>query len=163
MLSLIPLRQPRSIRAAGAAITLLSDQPIPLTDGEDAVSGAEPFRRTLHVRHFVSRQATNNVAEYLGLVSALRVAKRQVLDLLFDGSSQKSPFSLLEMKLVIQGDSKLVIEQLQGSWQCKHPNLQPLYAEALNLIEEIRRMSPGNCRVFYEHILREYNSVADGT
>jgi probable phosphoglycerate mutase len=101
------------------------------------------------------------VAEYQGLLSALRVARKQVLDLLFDPSGKAPPLS--ELKLVIQGDSKLVIEQLLGSWKCRHPNLQPLHAEAVNLIEDFRRMSPGKCRVVYEHILREYNSLADGT
>ena len=53
-------------------------------------------------------RATNNVAEYCGLVAGLQAA----LDL--DASAQ------VEVRM----DSKLVVEQMSGRWKVKHPDMQ---------------------------------------
>ena len=59
---------------------------------------------------------TNNVAEYVGLVIGLKMALAAGL-----------------LELVVEGDSKLVIEQVFGNWKCRHPNILPLFEEALAL------------------------------
>ncbi len=59
-------------------------------------------------------EATNNVAEYAGLIAGLRLA----LD--------HAPGARIEVRM----DSKLVVEQMKGAWKVKHPGLQPLHAEA---------------------------------
>ena len=58
--------------------------------------------------------ASNNVAEYRGLIGGLRM----VVDL--------APGSVVEVRM----DSKLVVEQMSGRWQIKHPSMKPLAAEA---------------------------------
>ncbi|MEU0083556.1 bifunctional RNase H/acid phosphatase [Streptomyces sp. NPDC006274] len=81
--------------------------------------------------------ATNNVAEYKGLVAGLRAA--HALD----------PEAAVRVRM----DSKLVVEQMSGRWKIKHPDMKPLAAEAA------RVFPPG--RVTYEWIPRERNKHAD--
>ncbi|MFD5395030.1 bifunctional RNase H/acid phosphatase [Streptomyces sp. NPDC127097] len=81
--------------------------------------------------------ATNNVAEYKGLVAGLRAA--HALD----------PQACVQVRM----DSKLVVEQMSGRWQIKHPDMKPLAAEA-------RSVFPAD-RVTYEWIPRAQNKHAD--
>ncbi|MFE7119753.1 bifunctional RNase H/acid phosphatase [Streptomyces sp. NPDC057654] len=81
--------------------------------------------------------ATNNVAEYKGLIAGLRAAK--ALD--------------PEATVAVRMDSKLVVEQMSGRWKIKHPDMRPLAAEA-------RAVFPPS-RVTYEWIPREKNKHAD--
>ncbi|WP_089910572.1 bifunctional RNase H/acid phosphatase [Lentzea albida] len=81
--------------------------------------------------------ATNNVAEYQGLIAGLRAARElgaEVVD--------------------VRMDSKLVVEQMSGRWKIKHPSMQPLAREA----QEVAR---GFAKITYEWIPRERNKQAD--
>ncbi|GGY61626.1 bifunctional RNase H/acid phosphatase [Streptomyces olivaceoviridis] len=81
--------------------------------------------------------ATNNVAEYRGLLAGLRAA--HALD----------PSARVHVRM----DSKLVIEQMSGRWKIKHPDMKPLATEA-------RSVYPPD-QVTYEWIPRERNKHAD--
>lgn len=81
--------------------------------------------------------ATNNVAEYRGLIAGLRAA--HALD--------------PQARIRVRMDSKLVVEQMSGRWQIKHPDMRPLAAEA-------RTVFPAG-QVTYEWIPRERNKHAD--
>ncbi|MEV6318719.1 bifunctional RNase H/acid phosphatase [Streptomyces sp. NPDC051776] len=81
--------------------------------------------------------ATNNVAEYRGLIAGLRAA--HALD--------------PEAEIQVRMDSKLVVEQMTGRWKIKHPDMRPLAAEA-------RTVHPAD-RVSYEWIPRAKNKHAD--
>ncbi|MET9757606.1 bifunctional RNase H/acid phosphatase [Streptomyces sp. NPDC006372] len=81
--------------------------------------------------------ATNNVAEYRGLLAGLRAAH------------ELDPTATVHVRM----DSKLVIEQMSGRWKIKHPDMRPLAAEAA------RVFPPG--RVTYEWMPREQNKHAD--
>ncbi|MFD9126254.1 bifunctional RNase H/acid phosphatase [Kitasatospora sp. NPDC059571] len=81
--------------------------------------------------------ATNNVAEYRGLIAGLRAAH----DL--------DPDAAVDVRM----DSKLVVEQMSGRWKIKHPDMQPLAAEA-------RTVFP-RAQVAYTWIPRERNKDAD--
>lgn len=61
--------------------------------------------------------ATNNVAEYRGLIAGLEAAAEL-------GATE------VEARM----DSKLVVEQMCGRWQIKHPGLRPLAAQAAGLV-----------------------------
>jgi ribonuclease H / adenosylcobalamin/alpha-ribazole phosphatase len=61
--------------------------------------------------------ATNNVAEYRGLIAGLRAAA-----------------DLGAVEVEVRMDSKLVVEQMSGRWQIKHPGLRPLAAEAAGVV-----------------------------
>jgi probable phosphoglycerate mutase len=80
---------------------------------------------------------TNNVAEYTGLIEGLAAA-RDV------GASD----------VVVRMDSRLVIEQMSGRWQIKHPGLRPLAAQAASLVHDF-------AEVRFEWIPRERNMQAD--
>jgi broad specificity phosphatase PhoE/ribonuclease HI len=81
--------------------------------------------------------ATNNVAEYRGLVAGLRAAH------------ELDPAASVHVRM----DSKLVVEQMSGRWKIKHPDMKPLAMEA-------GRVFPAD-QVTYEWIPREKNKHAD--
>ncbi len=82
-------------------------------------------------------RATNNVAEYGGLIAGLTAALE------------------LEPSLVdVRMDSKLVVEQMSGRWQVKHPDMKPLAREAAALVARFPS-------VRFTWIPRAQNSHAD--
>lgn len=81
--------------------------------------------------------ATNNVAEYRGLIAALRWALEQ-------GHSQ----------LHVKSDSLLIVQQMLGKYRVKNEGLLPLYQEARQLAARIGRVT-------FEHVRRELNTEAD--
>ncbi|MFE7613956.1 bifunctional RNase H/acid phosphatase [Streptomyces celluloflavus] len=81
--------------------------------------------------------ATNNVAEYKGLLAGLRAA--HALD--------------PQARIHVRMDSKLVVEQMSGRWKIKHPDMRPLAAEAKTVFPATQ--------VTYEWIPREQNKHAD--
>jgi len=82
-------------------------------------------------------RATNNVAEYRGLIAALEWARARG-----------------EKALHVRSDSLLLVQQMLGNYKVKHPGLQPLSAKARLLAHEIGRVT-------YEHVRREANTHAD--
>lgn len=81
--------------------------------------------------------ATNNVAEYSGMIAGLTRA----LDI--------DPSADVHVRM----DSKLVVEQMSGRWKIKHPDMAVLAARARELC--------GSNRVTFEWIPRADNSRAD--
>ncbi len=82
-------------------------------------------------------RATNNVAEYRALLEALSLAAR-------GGAVQ----------VEILADSELVVRQINGEYRVRHPDLKPLYLEAVRRIREL-----GSFRI--QHVRREQNQEAD--
>jgi len=83
-------------------------------------------------------RATNNVAEYSGLIAGLRAAAA-----IARGAD-------VEVRM----DSKLVVEQMSGRWQIKHPAMRPLAAKA-------RQAAAALGRVSYTWVPRSRNAHAD--
>ena len=81
--------------------------------------------------------ASNNVAEYRGMIEGLDIA----LAMAPEGSVH------------VRMDSKLVVEQMSGRWKIKHPDMQDLAKAARELI--------GSRSVTFEWIPREENARAD--
>jgi probable phosphoglycerate mutase len=81
--------------------------------------------------------ATNNVAEYRGLIAALQWAVEH------DVTS-----------LIVRGDSQLIVEQMRGNYKVKHEGLKPLYLQARMLVMQIGDVT-------FEHVRREQNKDAD--
>lgn len=82
-------------------------------------------------------EATNNVAEYSGLIAGLKAA------------AEINPDAFLEIWM----DSKLVVEQMSGNWKIKHEHLRALAMEANALIDR--------SKVKFEWMPRHENSTAD--
>lgn len=80
--------------------------------------------------------ATNNVAEYRGLIAGLEMAREHVPD----------------AELEVRMDSKLVIEQMAGRWKIKHVDMKPLALQAQRLVPR---------DVTWTWVPREQNKPAD--
>jgi probable phosphoglycerate mutase len=81
-------------------------------------------------------EASNNVAEYSGLIAGLKLAQ------------EFAPGADIEVRM----DSKLVVEQMSGRWKIKHPSMRPLAMEA-------HRLAPFGTT--YTWVPREQNKHAD--
>ncbi|CAB4583103.1 unannotated protein [freshwater metagenome] len=81
--------------------------------------------------------ASNNVAEYQGLIAGLKAA------------NEIDPAATILVKM----DSKLVVEQMSGRWKVKHPNMKELAKQAFATHDPKL--------VSYQWIPREENSHAD--
>lgn len=81
--------------------------------------------------------ATNNIAEYKGLLAGLQWAA-----------------SRGHREIRVRSDSELLVRQMKGEYRVRNPGLQPLYAEAQTLVRRIGRVT-------FEHVRRELNRDAD--
>jgi ribonuclease HI len=80
---------------------------------------------------------TNNVAEYNGLLAALKWA--------VDHGHQQ---------VHVRADSELLVKQMRGEYRVKHPGLQPLAARARLLIGQLDDVT-------FQHVRRDQNKEAD--
>ena len=81
--------------------------------------------------------ATNNVAEYRGLLAALTWAVRTGVG-----------------RLHVRSDSELLVKQMRGEYRVKNPALQGLWEQARRLVHQIGDVQ-------FEHVRREFNKDAD--
>ncbi len=81
--------------------------------------------------------ATNNVAEYSGLIAGLRAAR---------------DLHITEVDVV--SDSELLVEQMRGEYKVKNEALRALSIEASRLAREVGSVE-------YRHVLRAHNELAD--
>ena len=86
---------------------------------------------------FVGNNSTNNVAEYTGLIIGLKEA-----------------ITLGIKKLMVEGDSMLVIKQMNREYKVKSTNLIDLYNQANDLSKQFDK-------IYFKHIYRENNKRAD--
>jgi broad specificity phosphatase PhoE/ribonuclease HI len=105
--------------------------------GYGAVVWTADHNTVLAERKQAIGRATNNVAEYSGLIAGLEEAANL-------GASE----------VEVNMDSKLVVEQMSGRWKVKHPDMAPLHQQATSL-------STGFDRVTYTWVPRSKNSHAD--
>jgi ribonuclease HI len=81
--------------------------------------------------------ATNNIAEYNGLLAALAWA-----------------VDYGHRVVRIKADSELLVKQMRGEYKVKNAGLLPLVARARQLVQQLDRVS-------FEHVRREQNKDAD--
>jgi len=86
---------------------------------------------------YVGINATNNHAEYAGLILGLENALKLNID-----------------SLTVEGDSQLVIQQMNKIYKCKSPNLFELYEKASGLANKFKT-------IHFNHIYRNQNKRAD--
>ena len=82
--------------------------------------------------------ATNNVAEYSGMLAGVKFAVEHSSD---------------DVDILVRMDSKLVVEQMSGRWKIKHPDMAVLAAEAKAVI--------GHRTVYFVWVPRLDNARAD--
>ena len=81
--------------------------------------------------------ATNNVAEYRGLVAGLEKA-----------------VGLAVSELVVMSDSELMVKQMRGEYRIKNAALRDLSIEATRFARQLGKVE-------YRHVFREHNELAD--
>ena len=160
-----------------------------------------------------NQKFTNNQAEYQGVICGIRRViqelrryqneqrqqrqqlqqqqqrQQQQQDNYNDlSSSSSSPYNndvIIPVNIVIQGDSKLIIQQLKGAYQCKSQNIIPYYNEYQDCMKELLLLMDGKNTntnnnkmktktkeeeiiimkinsITYEHVYRHDNKIADG-
>lgn len=90
---------------------------------------------------------TNNVAEYMGVLMGLKICIEKGIK-----------------KVNIYGDSKLVVEQLNGNWQVKNKNLKKIYDEIQNILnpkDEFFKKGHVFEHLTFNHVKRKFNKRAD--
>lgn len=90
-------------------------------------------------------KATNNVAEYQGLINALELAIEVAK---MRGAAPS------ELEIQVRMDSKLVVEQMSGRWKIKHPDMKPLAAR-------VKELEAILAAVTYNWVPRAQNKRAD--
>ncbi len=93
--------------------------------------------RELFAGGFYLGEATNNIAEYQGLIRALEQAA-----------------TLHGDELDIAMDSELVVKQMNGQYRVKNAHLKPLYERARELTDSFKAVA-------VRHVYREQNARAD--
>ena len=96
-----------------------------------------PSREPVYETGEYIKFATNNAAEYTGLIIGLRLALEKGFT-----------------KLLVEGDSQLIIFQAQGKWKVKNENLKKYNKEVCNLVSQFEFIA-------MRHIRRELNKDAD--
>jgi len=96
----------------------------------------DPPRRLAEVSERIGI-TTNNVAEYRALIAGLEAAEQ------FGAQCVR-----------VRADSKLVIEQVKGTWKVKQPHLRPL-------LDRARSLLAGYAEVDLRHVPRAANTDAD--
>ena len=108
----------------------------PGPSGIGVVLSAQDGTTLLTLGKFIGA-ATNNVAEYMALIQGLEQAAK-----------------LRATKLLVRGDSELIIKQMRGEYRVKNPALRDLYEKARQLVQGFKSVQ-------FEHNLREKNVLAD--
>ena len=90
-----------------------------------------------HGHKFIGEKATNNQAEYSGLIIGLNKA-----------------IELNIKSLLVNGDSLLIINQMTGKYKCNSENLLPLYNTAKELSKKF-------VDIKFQHVYRNFNKRAD--
>jgi ribonuclease HI len=114
---------------AGGAYVIFS--PIQTDENGDLI------RILLYEGFYYMPHATNNEAEYTGLILGLKKALEVGIE-----------------AIEVEGDSNLVVQQVQGKWKVKVPRLVPFQSKANKLIWKFKQWS-------LKHIPREENADAD--
>jgi ribonuclease HI len=99
------------------------------------VSGADR-KRLVTISECIG-EATNNVAEYQALITALEAARR-----------------FPSRAIAVRADSELVVRQLEGRYKVKNEGLRPLYQKARALLDRYEEVD-------LAHVRREDNADAD--
>lgn len=110
------------------------------------------------IRQYCGDKQTNNYAEYTGLIMGLKQVTSFLSQHVKDVNNEGK---FLSYRVRMFGDSNLVVQQVNGCWQCKVDNIRALYNEARTLYAELQNIGGGG-EIMLQHVYREQNKVADG-
>ncbi|MEK7193666.1 MAG: ribonuclease HI family protein [Patescibacteria group bacterium] len=86
---------------------------------------------------------TNNYAEYMALILALKKAKALL------GKTKAK-----QMEVEVRMDSELIVRHMNGIYRIMEPDLKPLFVDVWNLRMDFKKIE-------FKHIPREQNKRAD--
>jgi ribonuclease HI len=109
--------------------------------------------RMIGVRMGAGKNGTNNEAEYRGALSLLQMIREECEKSVPDPRAH----------VIVLGDSNLVIKALNREWKCKSESLQPIFNEAIKIIDDLQenRDKYGIESITFEHVYRDKNAEAD--
>ncbi|MFH1231281.1 MAG: ribonuclease HI family protein [Planctomycetota bacterium] len=87
-------------------------------------------------------ETTNNVAEYTAVIRGLKYLLNKKL------------FGTTDIEVILYTDSELIVNQLNGNYRIKSPNLIPLAIEVRRLLKKIPKIK-------FNLIIRQENKIAD--
>lgn len=93
--------------------------------------------RRLESSHTFLGVTTNNQAEYQALIEGLKAVTRHRPD-----------------AVVVRMDSELVVKQMNGQYRVRHPEIVPLYSQAVEIASDLPEVT-------FVHVPRERNPGAD--
>ena len=102
----------------------------------------------ISMRKYVDLKATNNIAEYEGLLLGIKEVEKII-----------SINNVKVKRFCIRGDSDLIVNQLTGHYQCRNKGLKPKFDLAMEKINYFIRL---DIQVTIEHVKRCDNKIADG-
>lgn len=108
----------------------------PGPSGIGVVVGEEKGKVIAQFNEYIGEK-TNNVAEYMALIRALKETKKYK-----------------PKEIIFYLDSQLLVNQINGLYRAKNKSL-------LNLLQEVRKLSRGFSQVKFQYIPREENKLAD--
>ena len=117
--------------------------------------GVQRVRTKYHLREYLDASSTNNMAEWKGALIGLG----QVVDHVqkfTEGNSGVKP----EVDLVLQGDSQLVIRQLEGRYKVNNATLKRYKTDVDDTIRQLKGMVM-KLKISFQHVYRSDNGVAD--
>lgn len=140
------------VAGAGAQVV----RTIKTENNKTTVTTTTHSRRKTDIRYYLGVKFTNNQAEYQGLLCGLEYVLETLRQ---DYSRHGCP----EVAIVVQGDSQLIIRQLNGNYACNSPKLRPLFQKAKKLVQDIKKHTTSQrLKISFEHVYRSNNTIADG-
>ena len=150
------------------------------------ISG-DDIGRLVKIRQYCGPNATNNVAEYTGLLLGLRTAKEFAEKYVNDmGNATKRsdnkasaaisltstvrPSRPFNIQINVRGDSDLIVKQMNGQYQCKNAKLMPLFEDCRSIASQLKMMEHAagdnmsmkfRVSIDISHVYRNDNKVAD--
>ena len=161
------------VAGAGAEVIIRFEKLVPVaSNGMKKNSTTDVIeRRKIQIRYYLGNNHTNNQAEYQGVICGLHQILQEIKEYVDDSRTSKlddtehsdHPVLVHVDKIVIQGDSRLIIQQLNGYYQCNSKNIKEYYKQCQEYVAELRSLPYVQIdNIIYEHVYRNDNKIADG-
>ena len=98
--------------------------------GSYRITRARDGKARIRRLEYPGQSTTNNEAEYMTLIRALEELVNGI---------RKAGHDPRAFSVEVQGDSQLVIRQVQGQWKVSEPRLRPLRDQAQQLLRQFNR------------------------
>lgn len=123
------------------------------------------LRSKTRLHYFLLGKQTNNQAEYWGLIKALDCVYNKLSSIVVPKTNDNDTHPRPKViSLAVQGDSKLIIQQMKGAFRVG-PSLLQAHEQAQSSVQRIQELCRDHrvdCQLSWEHVYRTDNHIADG-